>query len=478
MQSEPFSACTSILIGKNATVDGSVIIGRNEDSRPAWPKNFVVHPAVTHDDSQVFTSQDNAFSMPLPTQAAKYTATPEWTTKYGLFEEDGINEYGVAMSATESTYANARVLAADPLVKDGIGEEAMITVTLPYIKSAREGVKRLGTIVATYGTDESNGILFADQNEAWYFETGSGHYWVAQRIPDDSYAVIANQMAIQEIDFADPDNFMWHPGIQKFVSDYALNPVNPVRQGFNFRKIFGTANQMDTYYNLPRVWYGQKMFNPEINQAVNSYDLPFLRQATNLLSVDDAKTFLSSHYQGTAYDPIGSGSPEDRKRFRPVSLATTQESHVLQLRQFAQPELAGIHWLAMGVAAQSVYVPFYAGILSTPAAYQTSDKVSYQPDSAYWVYKQAGVMVDSHYHEFGGLLSDVQKDLNQQFGRAVIEADHVGQDLDGVELAAYLTKVSTAQAELGLKRYRDLTADLITKATGLSPLRYKQDLNL
>lgn len=57
--------------------------------------------------------------------------------------------------------------------------------------------------MATYGTDESNGILFADKDEAWYFETGSGHYWVAQRIPDDSYAVIANQMAIQEIDFAD-----------------------------------------------------------------------------------------------------------------------------------------------------------------------------------------------------------------------------------------------------------------------------------
>ncbi len=255
MQTEPFSACTSILIGKNATVDGSVIIGRNEDSRPAWPKNFVVHPAVTHDTPQVFKSQDNDFSMPLPANAAKYTATPEWTTKYGLFEEDGINEYGVAMSATESTYANTRVLAADPLEKNGIGEEAMITVTLPYIKSAREGVKRLGTIVATYGTDESNGILFADKDEAWYFETGSGHYWVAQRIPDDSYAVIANQMAIQEIDFADPDNFMWHPGIQDFVKEHVLNPG---RQGFNFRKIFGTANQMDTYYNLPRVWYGQK----------------------------------------------------------------------------------------------------------------------------------------------------------------------------------------------------------------------------
>lgn len=475
MQTEPFSACTSILIGKNATVDGSVIIGRNEDSRPAWPKNFVVHPAVTHDTPQVFKSQDNDFSMPLPANAAKYTATPEWTTKYGLFEEDGINEYGVAMSATESTYANTRVLAADPLEKNGIGEEAMITVTLPYIKSAREGVKRLGTIVATYGTDESNGILFADKDEAWYFETGSGHYWVAQRIPDDSYAVIANQMAIQEIDFADPDNFMWHPGIQDFVKEHALNPG---RQGFNFRKIFGTANQMDTYYNLPRVWYGQKMFNPAVEQSVGSYELPFLRQADDLLSVDDAKAFLSSHYQGTEYDPIGNGDEADRKRFRPVSLATTQESHILQLRQFAQPELSGIHWLAMGVAAQSVYVPFYAGILSTPAAYQASDVVSYQAESAYWVYKQAGVMVDSHYREFRGQLSDLQKDLNQKFGQAVIEADNVGRELDGVELSAYLTKISTAQAELGLKKYRELTADLITKATAFSPLKYKQDLNL
>lgn len=142
MLNNPYSACTSILIGKNATVDGSVMIGRNEDSRPAWPKHFVVHPAKTTPNA-TFKSTDNTFEMPLPEAAAKYTATPEWSDKYGVFEEDGINEFGVAMSATESTYSNDRVLAADPLVKDGIGEEAMITVTLPYIKSAREGVARL-----------------------------------------------------------------------------------------------------------------------------------------------------------------------------------------------------------------------------------------------------------------------------------------------------------------------------------------------
>ncbi|GAX02776.1 dipeptidase [Secundilactobacillus pentosiphilus] len=473
MSVTPYSACTSILIGKSASVDGSVMIGRNEDSRPAWPKHFVVHPATTNGQTS-FESTDNGFKMPLPKTAYKYTATPEWTAKYGLFEEDGINQYGVAMSATESTYANDRVLAADPLVKDGIGEEAMVTVTLPYVKTAREGVSRLGTIISHYGTSESNGILFADRTEAWYFETGSGHYWVAQRIPDDSYAVVANQMAIQTIDFDDPANFMWHPHIQEFVQQHSLNPQ---RTGFNFREIFGTNNQMDAYYNLPRVWYGQKMFNPSTQQATNSHVMPFIRQAEKLLSVEDAKAFLSSHFQETAYDPIGSGDPVDRKRFRPVSLATTQESHVLQLRQYSQPELSGIHWLAMGVAAQSVYVPFYAGITDTPADYRRGLE-TYSPDSAYWVFKQAGVLVDPHYKQFGDQLKQTQKELNQLFARSVLQTDQQAKRLAGIELSTLLTQESTKNAELALKKYRELSAKLITQATAFSPLRYHQDMNL
>lgn len=75
------------------------------------------------------------------------------------------------MSATESAYANERVLACDPFNEEtGILEEAMITVVLPYIKTARDGIKRLGNIVETHGAAEANGILFADKNEAWYME--------------------------------------------------------------------------------------------------------------------------------------------------------------------------------------------------------------------------------------------------------------------------------------------------------------------
>lgn len=242
------SACTSILIGRSASTDGSVMIGRNEDSKASWPKHFVVHPAQTFSETQQFKSKDNSFTMPLPKTAMRYTATPEWTTKYGLFEEDGINEANVAMSATESAYSNALVLAADPLVADGIQEEAMVTVVLPYVTSAREGVQRLGKLVETYGTAETNGILFADLHEAWYLETGAGHQWVAQRIPDDGYAVVANQLAIQQIDFTDHDNFMFADGIEDFVQQHHLNPD---ANGFNFRHIFGTTGVSDEMYNPP-----------------------------------------------------------------------------------------------------------------------------------------------------------------------------------------------------------------------------------
>ena len=249
-----FSACTSILVGKKAMADGSTVIGRNEDSKSAWPKHMVIHPRQTFAEDQTFVSKDNGFAMPLEKTRFKYSATPEWTDEFGLFEEDGINEYGVCMSATESAYANERVLGFDPLVEKGIGEEAMVTVVLPYVKTAREGVKRLGAIVEKYGTCESNGILFSDKDEVWYLETGSGHHWVAQRIPDDCYAVVANQLAIQEIAFDDPDNFMFSASIQEFVSK---NHLNPDETCFNFRNIFGTHTLSDEIYSTPRVGDGQ-----------------------------------------------------------------------------------------------------------------------------------------------------------------------------------------------------------------------------
>ena len=469
--SQKLSACTSILIGKKASRDGSIMIGRNEDAKAAWPKRLVVH-ARGEMPSQ-FVSKDTKLELTLPKISARYTATPEWTDKYGLFEEAGINEYGVAMSATESAYSNDLVLGYDPLVKEGLNEEAMVTVVLPYVKTAREGVQRLGELVAKYGTGETNGILFADDDEAWYLETGAGHYWVAQRIPDDCYAVVANQLAIQEIDFNDPDNFIYHPGIQEFVEK---NHLNPHPGTFNFRQIFGTADRSDAVYSEPRVWYGHQMFSPKAaqNEQPEAADLPFLVKPERKLSIFDAQAYLGSHYEGTPFDPIGTGSDEEKHRYRPISLAKTQEAHILQTSRASKNS---IHWIAMGVANESTFVPFFSNINDTPAPYKRG-KLPAQLNSAYWIFKHASVLVDSHLHDFLPMLRDVQKDCNAKAIAMIQATDEKAAGLAGAKLTNYLTRQSENFATDVLNAYRQLSLELITKMTDYCPLNFNTDENL
>ncbi|WP_207652153.1 C69 family dipeptidase [Clostridium oryzae] len=145
-------ACTTVIVGKGATKGGSTIIARNEDDNPTLPKHFVVRLAKDNVDGAKYISKVNNFTCELPKHQYKYTCTPQWdeNSANGQFEEDGINEKGVAMSSTESTYSNKNVLSVDPFVSDGIKEDSMLTVVLPYINSAREGVQRLGDIVTNY----------------------------------------------------------------------------------------------------------------------------------------------------------------------------------------------------------------------------------------------------------------------------------------------------------------------------------------
>ena len=462
------SSCTSILIGKKATINGSVIIGRNEDAKTAWPKHLAFNNSETINNNH-FKSKDNKFEMDLPQEKFAYSSTPEWTDKYGIFEEDGINEYHVAMSATESAYANDRVLAADPFnIEKGILEEAMITVVLPYVKTAREGVKRLGDIVEKYGAAEADGILFSDRDEAWYLEIGSGHHWVAQRIPDDSYAVVANQLAIQEIDF-NSNEFMYSKGIQNFVYE---NKLWPKDKPFIFREIFGTHDDSDLHYNTPRVWIGQKILTPSIEQEPQSFDLPFIQKPDKPISIQDAQTILSNHYQNTPYD-LTNQKNKDNATFRPISVATTQESHLLELNGEAMTQ-----WLAMGIAAQSVYVPFYPQGTKVPTMYKYG-KETYSSNSAYWVFKLASTLVDRDWTKYGSDLGNAQKAANEKVTRIRFMADQeLAKEKSHEKQIEIINKANNDMAKAATKIFQELNAKLITKQTADSPLRFKMDPNL
>lgn len=463
------SSCTSILIGKKASLNGSVIIGRNEDAKTAWPKHLAFNAHQKNTQNNHFKSKDNKFEMDLPSERFAYSSTPEWTDKYGVFEEDGINEHHVAMSATESAYANDRVRAVDPFdTEKGILEEAMITVVLPYIKTAREGVKRLGKIVEKYGAAEADGILFADQDEAWYLEIGSGHHWVAQRIPDDSYVVVANQLAIQEIDFNSND-FMYSEGIRDFVNQ---NKLWPEDKAFNFREIFGTHDDSDLHYNTPRVWIGQKLLTPSLVQNPQSFDLSFIQKPDKPISIQDAQAVLSNHYQNTEYD-LTNAKNKNNATFRPISVATTQESHLLELNGQSMT-----HWLAMGIASQSVYVPFYPQGTKVPAMYKYG-KETYSANSAYWVFKLASNLVDRNWAKYSIDLKNAQNDAIEKVARIRYLADQqLAKETNKENQTKIVNEANEKMAKTAIKIYQELNAKLITKQTADSPLSFKMDPNL
>ncbi|WP_338215848.1 C69 family dipeptidase [Lacticaseibacillus salsurivasis] len=463
------SSCTSILIGKAASADGSVMIGRNEDSKAAWPKHLVVHPETTAAEQPLFTSKANGFTLGLPSHALKYTATPEWTDQYGLFEEAGINSAGVAMSATESAYANARVLGADPFVEAGITEEAMVTVVLPFIASAREGVERLGRIVSEHGTGEANGVLFADHDEAWYMEIATGHHWVAQRIPDDAYAIVANQLSIQKVLPESPD-FMYDADLFKFA---ARNHFWEPGTSFIFRDIFGTTGAFDHTYNTARVWDGQRRLTPSREAHPMADDLPFALQPDRPLFVDDAFSVLGAHFDETPYDPADPAATQ-KHRFRPISLARTQESHVLQMRQDLPFEIADLHWIAMGVAAQSQFVPFFAGTTTTPADYQRGGLPA-SLDSAYWQYKLASVLMDAHFHHYAHQLEQVQLATHAKLLANIAKTDAASQGLAAGELQDLATQASAENAALAKADWQTFTMAMLAESTDMSPLNFSTD---
>ena len=106
-------------------------------------------------------------------------------------------------------------------VPGGIGEEDIVCLVLPYIKSAREGVARLGQLLETYGTYENNGIAFQDADEIWWLETIGGHHWMARKVPDDVYVVMPNQFGIDTFDLEDAlgeqKEYMCSPDLKEFI---------------------------------------------------------------------------------------------------------------------------------------------------------------------------------------------------------------------------------------------------------------------
>lgn len=424
--------CTTILVGKKATADGSTIISRNEDFMTAFnPKQFRV---VTPDKQpREYQATNSKFHIKLPADPLRYTEVcdaslkADWLSgESGIWGEAGINAANVAMSATETSTTNARVLGIDPLVKDGLGEEDLLTIVLPYVHTAREAVQRTANLLAKYGTYESNGMAFSDQDEVWYFESIGGHHFAAKKVPDDCYVAAPNWFAITDFDFHSNDT-MCSDDLQHLVAKFNLNTD---RDGVvNLQHIFGTHTDSDYAYNIPRQWYIHKLFNPADNPQPNQLDLPFAEVPEHKLTIEDIKYALSSHYQHTPYDVYGHGTEEQKHTYRPIGIQRNQEVHILQLRNNVPEKLAAIQWLAFGPNAYNGIAPFYANVNDTPAPYRDTT-TKFDIRYMYWLTHTLATVGDEHNFRYNAELEDLFRDTPAAGRNVLMKTDAAAAKLE------------------------------------------------
>ena len=405
---ESADSCTTILVGKNASYDGSTIVARTEDSQNGvfTPKKLIV--VKPEDQPRHYKSILSSFEIDLPDNPVRYTAVPDAIPKDGIWGEAGINIYNVAMSETETITTNSRVLGADPLVESGIGEEDMLTLVLPYVKTAREGVLRLGKILEEYGTYESNGIAISDVNEIWWLETIGGHHWMARRVPDDAYVTNPNQLGSDYFEFGNPDEFLCDPDLEHFVTEHHLI-LDQEGKGFNPRYAFGSQKDKDRHYNTPRAWAIQRFLNPEIEQDPRSFEILWCQKPYRKVTIEDVKYVLSNHYQDTIYDPYGpEGDQVSQRTFRTIGINRTSQTAILQLRPNKPQETTGIQWISYGSMPYNTAVPFFTQVDTTPDYFaNTTAKVT--TDSFYWSNRIIAGLADPHYAHHVGDLDDYQE---------------------------------------------------------------------
>ena len=411
-------ACTTVLVGRGASNDGSTMIARTDDGHFDTKKLTVVTPKQ---QKRKYKSVLSHVEIELPDDPLSYTACPSVDPKNGIWAATGINAAGVGMTATETITSNPRVLAADPLVAlkkaktrreketpGGIGEEDIVVLVLPYIRSAREGVLRLAELLERYGTYESNGIAFNDEKEVWWMETIGGHHWMARRIPDDAVVVMPNQFGMDAFDLDDASGarkaHLCSADLREFIQENRLD-LNQ-NGSFNPRAVFGSRTDQDHVYNTPRAWFMGRYLcprsirwdGPDAEYSPESDDIPWSFVPERKVAVEDVKYLLSSNYQGTPYNPYLNHDTGLRGKYRSIGINRTGVTSVCQIRPDVPEPIRGIEWICFASTTFDALLPVYTNVDRMPG-YLSNVTTDCSTENFYWSSALLGALADHSYNE-------------------------------------------------------------------------------
>ena len=473
-------ACTTILVGKKASYDGSTMIARNDDSPSGVfhvKKMVIVNP---EDQKNPYKSVISHVSVDLPKNPLRYTLMPNVDLKEGLWGAAGINSENVGMTATETITTNPRVMGADPYVVykkegeeetiGGIGEEDLVVLVLPYIHSAREGVVRLGELLEKYGTYEPNGIAFNDENEIWWLESIGGHHFIAKKVPDDKVVIMPNQFGLDEFDFEDACTEQKENICSKDLKEFMIkNHLNVgTKKLFNPREAFGSHTDSDHVYNTPRAWFMGRYFNPitikwdgeNAQYSPLSDDIPWSLVPEKLVTIEDVKYVLSSHFQGTKYDPYQNhGETEWKGAYRPIGVNRTAFLALLQIRPNMKKELAAIEWVAFGSNTFNAFVPLFSNVSKVPE-YFNNTTLTVSTDNFYWASRLLGALADPHFQMNVANIERYQESVANKAHRLLDEAE-ASKDFDPIKVNETMAKMAKEETDKALNNVLFVTSMLM-----------------
>ena len=399
--------CFAVVVGKDASTDGSVLVGHNEQNSGQRFLNFRKIPRLKHKPGEKIITKDGQ-SIPQAEETYAYL----WSENPGCTSSDAyINEYGVAIV---SDFCPDRGQDLEQLKKDGQIKGADLGYLLRRIiiqraKTAREGVEVAGKLIDKLGYTSSRSFVIADQNEAWIMAVTQGKQWVAERVRDDQVALLPNVYTIGDINFKDKTNFIYSKNLVSYAEKQGW--YNPEKnKAFNFSKVYSEPRKqlMD-----PRHWVAKQLVTQKKIPRTPDKRLEFSVKPSHKLNVSDVAEILR-YTQNDSYIPeMYKIMTENGKKFTPpkdwvyrdICIPRTQEGAVFQLTPNLPPAIGCIYWRTSAEPKTSVLLPWYVGITKTPKSYYYSGKLKnilseknhYSPDfydyspnykKTWWVFKK------------------------------------------------------------------------------------------
>ena len=216
--------------------------------------------------------------------------------------------------------------------------------------------------------------------------------------------MMPNQLGIDRFDFQDAcgqqKEYMCSSDLFQFVEENHLD-VCMEGTSFNPRDVFGSHDDSDHVYNTPRAWYMGRYFNPtefeEKKYQPTHDDLPWSLVPEKKITVEDVKYILSSHYQGTEYDPYGSYGDKSRQgMYRTIGINRNDFLGLIQIRPYMPEAYRTIEWIAEGSNAFNALIPFYTNIDGVPS-YMGNTTARVSTDNFYWSSRLIGALANASY---------------------------------------------------------------------------------